>query len=158
MVTVRTLAKTLDAPFCQTLTVPERSTQKSLPSGANDKAVAKLPAMVPCGAGSLDGATHASAVAEGVTVGGNNVGVATGVTLADGRGVDPQAAASTATPAIASRRRILVDRSADSGARLLVGHDDGAEVFACPRTDRIDHPLEVDTRRSEFVGGAWRHL
>lgn len=104
--------------------------------------------MVPRGAGSLDGATHAFAVGEGVAVTSPGVGVASGVTLADGRGVDPQAAASNATPASASRRPIPVGRSADSDARLL---GDDCEVFPGPGSDRIDHPLEVDTRRSQLV-------
>jgi hypothetical protein len=157
VVTVLTRAKTLDAPFCQILTVPERSAQNSLPSGANARAVANLAPMVPLGAGSFEGATQGFVVGAGVPVTTPSVGVTSGVTLGDGRGVvDPQAAASTATPASASRRRIPIGRSADSGARLLFG-DDG-EVFACPGTDRIDHPLEVDTRRSELVRRAWRHL
>src|SRR5580704_2778124 len=112
VVTVLTLAKILDAPFCQTRTVPERSAQKSLPSGANARAVAKLAGMVPLGAGSFDRATHAFGVGEGVAVTTTpsvGVGVASGVTLGEGRGVvDPQAEASTATPASASRRRIPV--------------------------------------------------
>src|SRR6202035_5436854 len=40
--------------------------------------------------------------------------------------------------------------------RLLVG--DKREVFACPGTDRIDHPLQVHTRWSELVRCARRHL
>src|ERR1017187_8033344 len=124
-----TLAKTRDAPPCHTRTVPERSAQNSRPSGANARAVAKLAGIVPLGVGSFDGAAHASAVGDGVPVTGCAVGVVRGVALAVGRGlVDPQAAASTARPARGARRRIPLDRSADSDARLSGGIGGGDDV------------------------------
>ena len=86
--TVLTRAKTRDTPFCHTRTVPERSAQNSLPSGAKARAVAKLAAMVPLGAGSFEGAAHALGV--GVLVGEFAVGVAVTTAVALGLGRRPR--------------------------------------------------------------------
>jgi hypothetical protein len=147
-VTVLTLAKTRDAPLCHTRTVPERSAQNSLPSGANARAVAKLAAMVPLGAGSFDGVVHAL----GIGVLGGAVGVGVGVTtavalrVAVGLGVDPHPAMTIVAPASAAHRRTPIDRSADSGSGLLLDFSRGdlAEMLACPAIDGVDHPLQVD--------------
>ena len=158
MVTVLIFANTRDVPFCHTRTVPERSAQNSLPSGAKASAVAKLAGMVPPGSGSLDGATHGLAVGDGVAL-TCAVGVACDVTLGVDRGVEPQAAASTTRPASAARRRIPMERSADREARLLVSLAGGdIEMFAPPGIDGVDHALQVDARRSELVRRPRRHL
>lgn len=160
VVTVLTLAKTLDAPFCQTRTVPERSAQNSLPSGANARAVAKLAGMEPLGAGSPDCATQALAVGDGVPVTNATVGVATGVGVAVDFVGDPQAATSRARPAAAAIRRRPGDRSADRELRLLVmvRRCDDVEMFAGPCINGIDHALQVDARRCQLVRRAGRHL
>src|SRR5262249_2893218 len=97
-VIVLTVAKVLAAPSCQTLTVPERSAQKSRPSGAKARAVALSAAIVPLGGdwgpteqGPVPGAGGGGAAGGGPGAGGGGGG--------GGGAADPEPAAADAAAA-----------------------------------------------------------
>jgi len=106
---VFTLANVRAAPSCQLLTVPERSAQKSLPSGAKASAVAKLAAIFPLG-GACPCTAQASLLA--CTL-GDGLGLAVTAllarTLGDGLGLavgaDEHALSRISMPAIQARNK-----------------------------------------------------